>query len=489
MYVFNPHRHVKIWLSKNPDIFMNQENQFRMVKMRALCPNDVINFIYDKTLLSPNACKNLKEFCEKHKFIPIEMNDDITPECLKNKHERRLIEIYKDEITHLTEGGNLAAASDIVRWLRPVSKLGTYSDLDVSVNTTELPNTIDVESEILLNIGSVVLDDDARKLLGGHEILEKLLSKYPENTRFSGELENLGLNNDIVAILNPESEVIQKVQESMIDAYTPSNTSKSIDELFLFMIPPSIRPDITKLNDAGLFASYGGKKISPREYRDNIKRIYSNDNSAQLKYTEYYAYEREYEEYARTLSQPMIFLIWGINLALNAANIFNTFIAAKSILDLVNTTRDRPNNILQDTLPSRLFDDPIHSRYLNSVTYSTGPFMLINQLFDNKRICTVGEIDKIKHWSIRNYEPLKKAFKSTQSVDLHMSINQSTQTMGDLSWMPLGEELIENREKKYDPSATKIQAVYRGFKARTTAINIKKAKTTDDEPPPNTPAV
>jgi glucosyltransferase Lgt1/2/3 len=49
-YSFAPHRHVKIWLSKDSDIFLNLENQIRLVKMRDINPKDTINFIYDSRL-------------------------------------------------------------------------------------------------------------------------------------------------------------------------------------------------------------------------------------------------------------------------------------------------------------------------------------------------------------------------------------------------------------------------------------------------------
>ena len=48
-YELNPHRHVKIWLSKKPDIFLNQENQLRLVRIRAQNPDDVIpSYLFKK---------------------------------------------------------------------------------------------------------------------------------------------------------------------------------------------------------------------------------------------------------------------------------------------------------------------------------------------------------------------------------------------------------------------------------------------------------
>ncbi len=42
MYKYNPHAHVKIWLSKTPSVFMNIENQTRLIEMREKNPNDIM---------------------------------------------------------------------------------------------------------------------------------------------------------------------------------------------------------------------------------------------------------------------------------------------------------------------------------------------------------------------------------------------------------------------------------------------------------------
>jgi len=156
-YEFNPHRHVKIWLSKDPLVFMNEQNQLRLVQMRSACPSDEINLIYDSQLLSEKAHHALLAFCPKHDIKAVDVRKIIL-QCDQDS-ERQLIKIYEDEISHLDAGGNLAAASDILRWLEPVFRLGTYSDFDVKVSTKALPKTILVFGEMLFNIGSVLESD------------------------------------------------------------------------------------------------------------------------------------------------------------------------------------------------------------------------------------------------------------------------------------------------------------------------------------------
>lgn len=190
-YVFNPHRHVKIWLSKNKDQFLNQENQLRLVKMRADNPEDEINLVYSGQLLSEQARQDLEFFCKKHKINPVCIEEDVIPKCKNNVNEQKLVKLYQDEINSLANGGNLAAASDILRWLSPVYSLGTYSDLDVLIKTQHTPPEKVVSSPLLLNIGSI---------------------------ECTNSLEVLAYNNDRISIVDPKSAVdqIEAIQRTII---------------------------------------------------------------------------------------------------------------------------------------------------------------------------------------------------------------------------------------------------------------------------------
>ncbi len=241
-YELNPHRHVKIWLSKDPDIFMNDLNQLRLVKMRANCPKDEINLIYDSQLLSKNSHFELLVFCCKQNLNAVDVRK-IIPKC--NQHsEQQLIKVYEDEISHLDAGGNLAAASDILRWIEPVFLLGTYSDFDVDVSTKGLPPIIPVLSEFLFNFGSVFSKD-----------------------KYGVEQENLVPNNDVIAVLNPKSTRIKKVHQFIINAckpkfYAPMPLSRNLDYNFN-QVDKDYNIYLTKLRN-----TYLGK--TPREWRSNI---------------------------------------------------------------------------------------------------------------------------------------------------------------------------------------------------------------------------
>lgn len=169
-YQYNPHSHVKIWISKNPDLFMNFENQCRLIGMREQCPNDSFHLIYDSSMLNPVAQDELQKYCLENRITPVDAHlfDEAQ---LNSDDERALYKKYKDEVTHLDQGGNLAVCSDILRWLSPCYRLGTYLDLDVPLNTSQLPETMRVNSPLLLNIGSLSLFADQEVLIVNNDYI------------------------------------------------------------------------------------------------------------------------------------------------------------------------------------------------------------------------------------------------------------------------------------------------------------------------------
>lgn len=94
-YQLNPHRHVKIWISKRPHEFLNSENQARLHTMREANPNDLIHFLYAKQLLSKAALKKLKHFCKKHHITPVSIEDEILPQCVGDIDVMNLVTLYQ----------------------------------------------------------------------------------------------------------------------------------------------------------------------------------------------------------------------------------------------------------------------------------------------------------------------------------------------------------------------------------------------------------
>ena len=187
-YDYNPHQHVKIWLSSNKEIFLTTINQLRLVNMRSINPKDTIHFIYDSRLLLPKALDELATFCNKHKIISHNIPVEIIPAC-QTIEEKKLIVLYEDEIFHLQEGGNLGAASDFLRTLSPIYSLGAYTDFDVHIDTRKLPPVLKVKEPILVS--------------------------FDKDTSY--------FCNDILIVTNPGKalELIQIIQRAMIEACTP----------------------------------------------------------------------------------------------------------------------------------------------------------------------------------------------------------------------------------------------------------------------------
>ena len=183
-YHFNPHRHVRIWISKNRDTWLNSENQLRLVRMREKNKADDIYFIFDSALLSKKAIDEMNHFCSKHHITPKDIRINIIPACT-TPEEQELIRLYEDEVLHLDQGGNLAVASDLLRWVKPIYELGSYSDFDTNIDTRKLAQAIQVGSPILLNIGSTF----------------RQAVKVSETISFPS-YEDLCLNNDIIAIVD-----------------------------------------------------------------------------------------------------------------------------------------------------------------------------------------------------------------------------------------------------------------------------------------------
>lgn len=72
MYQYNPKLHVKIWLSNDPNVFINLENQIRLLEMREKNPKDTVHLVYDSTLLTHSSVQALHEFSKENDIILID---------------------------------------------------------------------------------------------------------------------------------------------------------------------------------------------------------------------------------------------------------------------------------------------------------------------------------------------------------------------------------------------------------------------------------
>ncbi|WP_050805599.1 glycosyltransferase family 88 protein [Legionella drancourtii] len=416
-YTYNPHSHAKIWLSNNPDVFMNLENQVRLVKMREKNPKDEICLIYDSTKLNSKAINELNAFCNEHKLSSLDANSfhnlDLTP------NERILFNFYQDEINHLNEGGNLAVASDILRWLHPVYEKKTYTDFDFPVDTTSLPSTIEIEAPLLLNIGSLRM----------------------------GKQEFILSNNDYVAVVDPEAakKQIERIQQGIIDRlknYDTDFVEKTEEQLqdnffnrnmlkFMknrsesFYISKSkelhAHPNSSRnvrnyikqiMSDKNKFLDFN--KQSPEESDESVIKRLRHDLEEQLTLIKYLFFGKEYTE-------------------------------IKTILKKDNDT------FLEYMMKKEL------NLYLKSIVVcTTGPIQISNALFGGYVVDSGAFRKNVQPLSFNHYN-LQKAFRSQNSIPMHESVFGMMRFLGegegelnDSSWLESGRKLQAQRTKKLE---------------------------------------
>jgi len=200
-YTLPLHKHIKIWFSNNPNEFMPKKNIERLIKFRYNNPEDELTIIYNSDLLNQYSLIKLYIFCFIFKFNlkdfkGIKPNNDI---------EQRLYELANQEMKALGKGGNLAAASDIVRIMKCcVENLGIYSDFDSNIITNK--NT---PKEILINAPFII----------------NIQSKPQTEKQVELKTMSYEFNNDFVYIADFNSELIQAVQLRIIHMYNEMKTN------------------------------------------------------------------------------------------------------------------------------------------------------------------------------------------------------------------------------------------------------------------------
>ncbi|WP_233588643.1 glycosyltransferase family 88 protein [Legionella sp. km535] len=415
VYQYNPHLHVKIWLSNKPGIFMNTENQMRLISMREKNPTDSISLIYDSSLLNEQALKNLYRFCAEHRITPVDAHQ--FPENLTTENEKKLYEFYRDEITHLSEGGNLAVASDILRWLSPVYSVGAYTDFDVPVDTSKLPARVSVKAPLLLNIGSLRIRNK-----------DIILS-----------------NNDYIAIVDPNAakEEIEKVQQGIIQVlsqYTNDFIENTEEEFgrgsylnkYLISFMRNRSESIYIARSKNIFTQ--GKEPSSRELRKYINEI-MNDPIKFLDFNKVSADETHQsvtQRLRKELKDQLGFFKW--------------LFFRNEYYEIKGALQQSDEKLLAYLMKKE------RTLYLKSIVVcTTGPIAIAKFLF-NGYVFTSRHFDQfIQQYSFNHYG-LKKAFQSQNSISMRESVFGMMTFLGsedgklnDSSWLETGAQLQKSR--------------------------------------------
>ncbi len=426
-YLYNPHLHVKIWFSNQRSVFMNDENQMRLIEMRYKNPKDSINLVYDSSLLDRQALSDLSQFCREYSITTIDSAQ--FDAILKTDREIKLYEYYKDEINHLDDGGNLAVASDIIRWLSPVYLRGTYTDFDVPVDTSKLPEQFLVNSPLVMNIGSLKIRNK-----------EVILS-----------------NNDYIAVVDPTDalEYIKQVQDGFIkvlSTYDNDFIEKTEHELvgdsllnsYLFGFLRNRSESIYIAKSKSVFPIIS---ISSRRLRGYINRIMSDEHRFidfhRLSPTE--TDESVIKKLREHLGKQLGLIKW-----LFFGQEYNEI---KKILAL-------PDRELAVLLMKKE-----RSLYLKSIVVcTTGPIAIANSLFNGYVFDSKYVHEHVEPFSFNNYG-LQRAFISKNSLSLHDNVLTMLCFLGaaegernDSSWLEEGAKLQAQRgavleQKKQELSA------------------------------------
>lgn len=418
-YQYKPHSHVKIWLTNNRDVFMIFENQTRLIAMREQNPKDPIHLIYDSSLLSEQALAELMEFCKENTITPVDA--DGFKDQLQSEDERTLFDLYKDEISHLKEGGNLGVASDILRWLSPSYRLGSYTDLDVPLNTGALPEEVTVDAPLLLNIGSL-------KLLGTKEMV-LTLNEYiavvdEEKAKKQIEQIHRGL---IRKLQHYSSDYIQKTEQmlsqgSFLNRILMGYMKNRAEALYIqkstelepangIHTSRNLRAYVNEImKDTNKYLDF--KKQSADETKEEVIQRLRKELASQQTFSKWLFFRKEYYEARFALGQ--------------ADEKFVKYLMQKE-----------------------------RSLYLKSIVIcTTGPIEVANSLYGTYVMKSREINKKVKPMTFSHYN-LDAAFLSNNVVPLHENplsmlkfLGADVGELNDSSWLEEGMALQETRQQK-----------------------------------------
>jgi|GEM_PF-4187732 len=127
-YNFQADEFIKIWFSKNPDIFLPMVNQIRFINFILDHPGSSFHFIYKDSILSREAKSELLDFCEKFGVTAINFDDVKTTSSIDKQLKQQVNIEIENAINN--KGGDLGSASDMARIMPNIIKLGFYLDFD-----------------------------------------------------------------------------------------------------------------------------------------------------------------------------------------------------------------------------------------------------------------------------------------------------------------------------------------------------------------------
>lgn len=146
---------VSIWFTINPTKWMRDKDKVSLANRAKSAKklNGQTTLVFSRRLLNQDTFEELSRYGDENDINLIDF--DQLPIDGLSREDRELVRLAHAELDNLQIGGNVAAASDLVRWLRPIISQGIYLDIDLEPDFTSF-NGDDFRSRspLLINMGS-----------------------------------------------------------------------------------------------------------------------------------------------------------------------------------------------------------------------------------------------------------------------------------------------------------------------------------------------
>lgn len=467
-FQFNTQNHIRIWFSRDPANFLNDENQLRLVRFRHINPNATLTLIYSSLMLNDIAKEKLKSFCSKHNFIPLDFDEELINECIDSQ-DKTLYELAKDELDAFNkkEGGSLAAASDMVRLIAPLLAKGTYSDFDTNINVKALSPITPINAPIIFNLGSIKADNDLVLPLFNNDIMGVATVDgviHPDAKVQLQAIQHKIINN----YQSPVLEILNEIVASGLYLKNPLILYFSAKRFDIFISQTSeitvikFRSYLNKLSKNVFstlrvvdFPTLTGELSSELKNKlqtalcDFTNEDFPNNFSPDEKSKIMDAWVKlEKEPFKQVLSNPWLLLFLPNNELQQIISKYNTIKDIhnpddlhKSLIQL--SPLGMMNQFLKDSVC--LFSGPFAIQRLIPTMPWTLQQMSFegNNLFDNYN----------SNQSLR----LDSTFEKLQEMNGHSEFGIAC----DASWLPQGYEQVKKREIKLHHAARQIQSFWR----------------------------
>lgn len=193
VYSFSTKNWTRIWFTTNPEQFIPKKNKEKIIDFLDKFASRKISLIYDSRLLDTKGKEDLSNFQRElsilnksHQINFYDFSEHGFQEKLLDANELTLYGLANVELQNLSNGGNVAAASDIIRTLSVLYRLGIYTDFDVEFLNSTLEE-FKTSSPFLCSVSGNARCND---VLAIHPEAPKtdLLNKYYSNIKWSYRL-------------------------------------------------------------------------------------------------------------------------------------------------------------------------------------------------------------------------------------------------------------------------------------------------------------